>query len=493
MRKSLAYLLGQACRMVCVWGLVCGAMCGLSACGWQEAKEVIAWADSIDQKEHMIYDDTIALSKAIRSLDNPLGRVLMSNTLGKAYYYMGRNLEDNYQQVAQAAKCYIEADRLQIDEPIYRGRTNTCMGHICVQRNNDSLALIFYERANEDFRNNRNKWYYAHTLLNLSESYVALGHYHMADSLLQIAQSYHFDDAYWARYIETRGLHFYEQCLYDSALIYFKRGLSYWPIEEEKCYSYLKIMQAYFNTNQMDSAIYYAHKVILNSNNPNHTSNAYYCLIQDAKNKNNTEVLSQYSHARTDEQRKLRDNMLQNVEAISELENYLHTPYPWRWVWITISSIAVLCILSIICVLVYRQQVRAATERIEVMSEHIQNQATHLSHELHNRQLQDGLFNILDKYHTPHKRWRKFSLLQRDLDAYLHDWLQALTLLPLSDQEKLFCTISLIYPHMTDVEIADFICYGKDGIRVFKNRILKKLNVVPADFPDFLRELSAPK
>ena len=124
MRISIAHIFSQACRMVCVVGLVCSAMCGLSSCGWHEAKEVIAVADSLDQAEHVIYDDTAALGRTIRSLDNPFGRVLMSNTLGKAYYYMGRNysLSD---QIVKAAECYIEADRLQIDDPIYRGRVNS--------------------------------------------------------------------------------------------------------------------------------------------------------------------------------------------------------------------------------------------------------------------------------------------------------------------------------------------------------------------------------
>ncbi len=55
----------------------------LTSCGWHEAKEVIAVADSLDQTEHVIYDDTAALGRTIRSLDNPFGRLLMPNTLGK--------------------------------------------------------------------------------------------------------------------------------------------------------------------------------------------------------------------------------------------------------------------------------------------------------------------------------------------------------------------------------------------------------------------------
>ena len=488
MRFPIAHIFSQACRLVCVLSLVCG----FASCGWQEAKEVIVLADSIDQTEHVIYDDTAALGKVIRSLDNPFGRLLMPNTLGKAYYYMGRNLSFA-NEIADAAKCYIEADRLQIDDPIYRGRVNSCMGYICGQNNSDSLALIFYERSNKAFKESGDKWYYAQSILNISYHLIQLHLFTTADSLLEIAQTYQLDNNYQARCYEIRGLYFYAQQQYDSALIYFNQGSNYWQFESEKCFGYLKILQVYYDLNKLHLTIPYAKFIVEHSTNPNYIANAYYCLMQDAKKQNNVELLSQYSHARTDAQRLLREYMLQDAEALPILEEYLRNPHPWRWVWITISSITVLCILSIMCVFVYHQRVRAASERIEVMSEHIQNQATYLSHELHNRQLQDGLFNILDKYYTPPTRWREFSLLQRDIDAYLHDWLQALALLPLSDQEKLFCTISLIYPHMTDVEIADLICYGKDGIRVFKNRILKKLNVAPADFPDFLRELSAPK
>lgn len=65
-RISIAHIFSQACRMVCVLRLVCGAMCGLSSCGWQRAKEVIAVADSLDWAEHVIYDDTEAIAGVIR-------------------------------------------------------------------------------------------------------------------------------------------------------------------------------------------------------------------------------------------------------------------------------------------------------------------------------------------------------------------------------------------------------------------------------------------
>ena len=105
MKKFSVHMFQQAYRMFCVVGVLCVVMLGLCSCTWHEAKEVIAVADSIDQNCHMIYDDTAALGKAIRCLDNPFGRVLMSNTLGKAYYYMGRNLEDCNYQLKSAPDC----------------------------------------------------------------------------------------------------------------------------------------------------------------------------------------------------------------------------------------------------------------------------------------------------------------------------------------------------------------------------------------------------
>ena len=51
---------------------------------WQETKEVIATADSLDQTEHVIYDDTAALGRAIRSLDNPFGRLFEISSMLRA-------------------------------------------------------------------------------------------------------------------------------------------------------------------------------------------------------------------------------------------------------------------------------------------------------------------------------------------------------------------------------------------------------------------------
>lgn len=461
------------------------------SCGWKDAKEVIATAERMDKTEHVIYDDTAALGRTIRCLDNPFGRVLMSNTLGKAYYYMGRNLEDYHQQVAEAAGCYIEADRLEIDDPIYRGRVNSCMGYICAQNNNDSLALVFYERASEDFEKSGNEWRYAHSLLDRIEFNVKLHNYIVADSLLKIAKTYSVDGSYQARYYETRGLYFYEQQQYDSALVYFERGLEYWQNEENRCFCYLKIMQAYYSSEKdIDAALHYAKLIVEISTNPNYLSNAYYCLMQDAKNKGDAELLSKYSHARTDTQKLLRDGMIKDAEALLILEDYLQNPHPWRWVWISFPIIIVLCLLLTIGIWIYRKRSCSANEQLDVLSTHIRTQEADILHQQSLLAFEKGLTEIMDKYHSPRNHWRNYSTLKKDIAPWLRNWTAKLDMLPLSEQEKIFCTISLIYPNLSDIEIANYMCYAKGSIRILKNRILKKIGISSSEFPNFLHNLS---
>ena len=490
MKQTSSHIVLWAYKMSCMLILVCS----LVSCGWNGSQEVIAEAERIDKAEHIIYDDTAALGGVIRTLDNPMGRLFYKNTLGKAYYYMGRNLEDSYQQVAEATRCYIEADRLQIDDPIYRGRVNSCMGYIGYQNNSDSVAFVFYERASESLKETNNEWRYAQSLLNIGICYIELNQFRQADSVLQVAKTYQLDSLYHARYIETKGLYYYQQQQYDSALVYFNRGLNYWQSEEEKSFSYLKIMQSYYIGNiSTDSAVHYAHKLIHTSNNPNYISNAYYCLMQDAKEKDDIQRLSQYSHARTDGLKLLRENSNKYVEAISLLEDHLQHPHPWRWIKISFSSAIILCLLFGIGLWYYRKHSNSAHQQLKLLSAKVRTQKVDILRQQSLLAFEKGLTEIMDKYHTPHKRWRNYSTLKKDIAPWLRNWTAKLDMLPLSEQEKIFCTISLIYSHMKDVEIADFMCYSKAGIRVFKNRIFKKLGIASSDFADFLRKLSLPR
>ena len=207
----------------------------------------------------------------------------------------------------------------------------------------------------------------------------------------------------------------------------------------------------------------------------------------DANCKNDANLLNQYSQARADAMKLLLNQTNRYAEALPQLERYLSDPYPWRKGWIAISSFLIVFVVSGF-VYWYRNQI--ARRQIDNLSAHLQDKEMRLSQELYYRQFGEKISVVIDRYHIPHKRWREYDNLKKDLNPWLHEWISRLDTLPLSDREKIFCTISLVYSHMTDVEIAEYLCYDKHGIRIFKSRILKKIGIHSSEFPTYLRNLS---
>jgi hypothetical protein len=273
-------------------------------------------------------------------------------------------------------------------------------------------------------------------------------------------------------------------------LVYFKRGLNYWQSEEEKCFSYLKQVQIYLKLNVLEEALPYAQLIIEHSNNPNYLVNAYYCLMLEANTRNDVQSLNQYSHIRTDVQRLLSQGMVKDAEAMPILEEYLINPHPLRWVWIMFPTIILLCILFAIGIWIYRKRSRSANEQLDVLSTHIRTQEEDIMHQQSLLEFEKGLTEIMNKYHSPRNQWRNYSILRKNIAPWLRNWTAKLDMFPLSEQEKIFCTISLIYPNLTDIEIADYMCYAKGSIRILKNRILKKIGISSSEFPNFLHNLS---
>lgn len=466
--------------------------CAITACtSWQDAKNTIATADRWDTEDHILYNDTLALGQAIDRLDNPIGRLLLSDALGRAHYYMGRNLSMN-DQILEATTHYVAADRRKISNPIYRGRVNSCMAHICKQNENDSLALIFFERANSAFHESGNEWYYAQTLLDVSEFEVNMHHYAAADSLLQIAQSYQLDSAYIARYYETKGMYYYAQQQYDSALVYFLQSADYWYGDADKLYTYMKIMQVYLDMDRLADALPYAQFIVDRSYYPNYLVNAYYCLILHAKQQNDAEQMSIYTHERSDAQKEIRETVSSYAESVHVLKEHLANPRPLCWIWMTLLCIVSFVLILTWAIVLYRRRtirlLQVAHQQIDDLSAHIVEKDAEFTEEKRVYDFNTSLSNIRAKYPKPRRQWNDYNELQKDLDAQLHDWFCRLNQLGLSNRENVYCVFTLLYPYASLEELASYIHYSETGISTFKRRIAQKIGVQTRDLYDFLHD-----
>lgn len=458
---------------------------------WQRAEAVIAIADSLDVTQHVIYDDTVALRQTIHALNNPLGRTFKRNTLAKAYYYMGRNLEDDYNQVERAAECYIEADWLKIENPLYRGRVNSCMAGICANYNQDSLSLLFYERALDNFERSENEWYYANGLLNICMIKCAAKQFAEADSLWKMAASYSFDDSYRWYLNDVRAIYFYYQNISfspDSIVYYLRKN----PINDS--YRASTLSNAYYDLEQMDSAAYYAWETIEKFNVPSHQVSAYYILHKYAILNNDILAADSLAGLRMDVKRKAETEKIDSLNAIQLFQDYLYYCKTFIWRVIGYSALIITLVLVVLGILWYwrkkKKHVDAQVEALQSAEEEYQQTIEEQRQQRHDA-LMSHIELVRTRHPKPDKKWNNdYSVFRNELNQSLLGLLDKLAEKKLSEKEIRLCVYCLLYYDISTKVLAEYMIYSAVGIRTFKQRTAQKLGTTAANLYDFLVEMA---
>ena len=444
----------------------------ISCQSWRDAKVTVAEADSL-LANGVIMRDTAVLAAAISALDNHVGRIFAREELAKAYYLMGRNLDDYHRNFADAADCYIEADRLKTKDLILRGRINSCMGYLCKQDSCFQEALVFYERANEVFAKNGNERRYANGLVSIAEQYINLKDYSKADSLLSIAEVYKIDSAYYARMIDVKALALYNQQLYDSALVLLLTIKDYPRNIEARCHSYKLIMRCYYDMNKVEFSIPYAEYIIQQSTNLNYKSSAYCVLLDSVELINDINQLAQYSNEREDNDRLLRHTSEAYAQASAKVKEYLNDPNPNRKLYVVVAiSVAILIIIGLITYWIYR----CYQHTLKVLDEEKQKRI-----QLFERRVFDNSIYFLAYSDV----WDKTSKLKELANNHFNNMFYRLEEIDdLTEHDKIICLMILL--DFSNKEMASIMHVQPNTISKSKKKIAKNIGVASADIRAFL-------
>ena len=444
----------------------------ISCQSWRDAKVTVAEADSL-LANGVIMRDTAVLAAAISALDNHVGRIFAREELAKAYYLMGRNLDDYHRNFADAADCYIEADRLKTKDLILRGRINSCMGFLCKQDSCFEEALAFYERANEAFAKNGNERRYANGLVSIAEQYINLKDYSKADSLLSIAEVYEIDSAYYARMIDVKALALYNQQLYDSALVLLLTIKDYPRNIEARCHSYKLIMRCYYDMNKVEFSIPYAEYIIQQSTNLNYKSSAYCVLLDSVELINDINQLAQYSNEREDNDRLLRHTSEAYAQASAKVKEYLNNPNPNRKLYVVVAiSVAILIIIGLITYWIYR----CYQHTLKVLDEEKQKRI-----QLFERRVFDNSIYFLAYSDV----WDKTSKLKELANNHFNNMFYRLEEIDdLTEHDKIICLMILL--DFSNKEMASIMHVRPNTISKSKKKIAKNIGVASADIRAFL-------
>ena len=467
------------CKHICNIVLVALLVMSCSSCArWREAKEVLVEADSL-LGEGVIIRDMVALGEVISTLENPLGRMFAREELTKAYYLMGRNLDDYHHNFSDAADFYIKADRMKTKDWVLRGRINSCMGFICKQDSCFTEALEFYERACEAQQKSDNMWYYAHNLLNVAEQYVNLGEYNKADSVLLLASNYDVDSAYYADIMDVKAMALYNQQLYDSALFMLLSIRDYPRNINARCYSYMKIMQSYTHLHRYSMSTEYANYILDNTSNPVYRTNAYYCLLKHVEHKDHAQEIANYSYLRKDEDRKLQYYSVLYAEASNKIKTYLENPHPYDWInWCIFSGIILICLLILITYILYKHRKRLLNSNTTILQAQEEQRVDR--RKLLEKKLFDNSIYFIDT-----NLWKDSRKLRVHANTYCENIFYRLEdRYHLSEHEQQICLMVIL--EYSREKMAAYLHVQPNTISKTKNKIAKQLGTQSSSLREFL-------
>ena len=454
-----------------------------SCAHWREAKEVVSEADSLLVHHKIVTRDTAALNFVINILDGPLGHIFARDELAKAYYFMGRNFY-YANDFATAAEYYIQCDRMNPSDPMYKGRINSCMGFICKQDSCFEEALEFYLRSSCAFKESGNEWYYAHNLLNVAEQHVCLCEYAKADSVLQIAGSYEIDSAYYARMVDVKALALYNQEMYDSALIYLLSIVDYPRRMSAKCYNQMNIMRSYAHLEKYELAVKYANYILLHTNNPNYRTNAYYCLLKYEEINKNIDKLAKYSYLRKDEDRYSRNKAESYAQESDKLKIYLKDPNPELFQDLCILGGVILIFLLIVVVYILHKRHKSA------INSHTNALRMQEERNIARRQLLERKIFDNSIYFTDTALWKSTYDLREKANLYCENVFYRLEdTYHLSEHELKICLMILL--EISRDKMAFHLNVMPNTISKAKNKIAKQLGTTSQNLRNFLIEFLA--
>ena len=487
----------SARRLLQALWFACVLCLGTGCTDWHEAQMVIRKADSLDT-HGIIFQDTAALQQVVRMWEKPVLRVLKHDDLGKAYYYLGRNKEDRYQQYVEAAECYIRSDQLHMSDPIRRGRVNSCMGYVCGKAGVTQLSLEFAQRALHDFTQSKNDTYIASGLLYIMQIYGEMGEYSRADSIYSQLTQYELDSINLMYLNMYRGWCFYGKEDYNSAMISFQHAIQFaCNNDTERWRIYQEIMKTYYRLGNLDSAVSYAENIIHSTSYPILCANAYYVLIDDATNRHDAQAVSYYAHKRADMQQLDKKTDNDYSRAISMLENHINSDISQVT---NILKLSVITVVVIICIIIGVLYLRRYHNNLLDTQQHaivLEEQLANVNKELEETQqaqrrevVETMLMKCYDAFAFGADIWNNDDLLCKTADQQLDNIYTRLhTQFSIDIQDLKICILTLY--NASRAQIATNIFRAVSSVPKLRTNTAKKLGTTSTNLRTFLLDFLA--
>lgn len=390
-----------------------------------------------------------------------VGWISCSSPTAESYYHQGRQFREENQPV-EAMNAFIAATRVNSREYNFKARSYSNMATMCRIAEQHDLAYTLYEQSLHQFSLANDTLAQAYALNNMAWEQAVMGNKSQSMQLIDSALALSCDSAVQTKVLESRAAACLYASEYDSVLFYIQKS----PVQSE--YFDILAAQAYTFLEINDSAVYYAWRVIEQTDNPRYLDDAVYILAH-CNDEAEVEDIRVFLETRSDIQRELERNNPEWIQAMILAEDALSSPKsPMKsriFSYIGISLVFVLVLFLLLFLLRRRRRCNTLEQQCRVLQK-----SPDLREELH---------------------WRDYSQFSTICNNRLFGIVDKLEKRGLSEREIRLSVLVLI--GLTYARMAEILIRAENGIGKDKYMVAKHLGVSVKDLQAALRRIAKEK
>lgn len=483
----------------------------MSACtphSVREAEKVVTQADSLWQAGKMYgvdAGDSVSLAQAYETLQEhsafsrqfsevcpfvPCTSFL--RTYSHACYHYGKLLRAKGNPVA-AMQVFIAATHSHTRDYHILGRVYSNMGDICHLAGECPLSYDMFERSADMFLRNGDTLLYYYGLNNMAFELAEQGKKEETLTLLSDIESQCTDNDVLAKVWETKANVYERAEKYDSVLVMMEKISS-------SATSYVFKARAYEHLGQIDSALYYAHKVmsLFDASEQNKYNMIYIILNYDStlRNEDIIALSAQRSDIETDILIPLHNRW---AMAVQLLEQDLNRKKDRRWLYVLTAFILFAGSFIILYYIWHKrkehQQIMAELQAKEEVHAQLEQTISDLSQlqDTQHHQILEEIETVCELLHNSSDIktelcWSNYTQMCAIVNRRIYNIADRLNSFSLSEKEIRLCILVLL--HSSTKQMVDMIPYSQSGLGKFKNTTARKLGTTTANLRSFLLNLA---
>ncbi len=478
-------------RNSCLYIIIACIIASCAPRSIREAQDVVAQADSLWQAGQMYgidAGDSTTLAQAYETLKEHSVFSRQQSEYAHACYHYGRLLREKGDP-AEAMQAFIDATHSGTKDYHILGRVYSNMGSICHLAGEFQLSYDMYEKSARVFLQDGDTLSYYYLLNDMAFELAENKDFSSANKLLLSINDCCTFAPVLAKCNETKLILYKHTHQYDSILNYTDSCLIV-----QTPLVYISKAQAFYYLNKYDSAIHYAQKTLLYSNDLYDLNNAYYLLIHCDSINNGMQVYT-LSSKRADVQKLLEIRQGRLSQAAQLLEQDLNHKPDLRWLYAIIGTLIIISCLIAIYVYQKHKKKELLTQKIDVLKETastIQEQKKILTERYlsNHKYIEDEINSRCSMFQTNDMitkilAWKNYPKMCNIVDKRFYFLASKLReRYSLNEIEVRICVLTLLdcgYERM-----AELLYRSSSSIGTLKMRVAKKLGTTSKEMRQYL-------